>query len=304
MSLPQLIENVPVFLFYRIVLMTLVLFVSVPAIFFITCFYRLKTDKIIKRLTYDQTHDLTFVNSILTDIPNIKNLYLKLFSLVQLLFLTYIILFPCPPEIGFNLFGFYSLLSLFLFFGYILSEQNTDVQYFLMKKIRILFEYVFLVFLAVILLHETSNVSDKGLIFNGLIMFIRPILILILFLSLWIIRNTLSVDLYKLNKYWTSNLSSDTKTLFKITEQISGFFLLIFFVKMSGGNNILSFLTFTKNDYAVSTGMFVLLIVFLDLFQRHIMLRYSQPSEKYLIKLNNFIFLPFLIISILIVVSL
>ncbi|MGC9512841.1 MAG: hypothetical protein ACP5D8_04320 [Fidelibacterota bacterium] len=307
MNLPGFLDTLSVKPFVKGILTVLISGICLSLLFFLIAYYRQISQKLVNRKRTDLTFQLKplFTSALYKDTFNQIDIIYKLQLPVSLLFLVYLFLFPIPQEHYFIFITLYGTLMLFINFLMFLSAKDSVLRHFFLKRIRILFEYFFLLFFLVLILGSSNPVSAKTPFLSSLIVVLRVLLMIVLFITLWVIRHTFSLDMYLLNKPWSDRLSKNGKLFTELNEQVSGFLFLGIFLTLITWNEV-----FTKellNQSGMSHPiilyfMTLLVVILLDLFQRRLMFRYSWPDEKYLIILNHKVLLPVLMIAAIVLV--
>lgn len=302
MNLPGFIETLPANAFIKILLTLLIVCFAVPVLFILIYYYRQTTGKILNRKSNKRSFNIHsfFLKPLFKTSVNTVDAALKIQLPVYLLFLVFLLFFPVKPDQFFVIITLFGTVILFLHFVLFLSQKDSVIRYFFLKRLRILFEYFFLLFFLVLLINSIDSLSKQKDIIPVLPELLRAFSVVIFFLSLWIIRHTLSSDMYLIHQTWYSKLSSTGKDYVEIQEQITGLLLLGLFLKISIRNNSFMMSLFNRSGINHPILIFltaILFIIILDLFQRRLMMRYSWPDEHYLIRLNNIVFLPVLLIT-------
>lgn len=300
MNLPAFIETLPVHNIFKILCTILILSVSLLVLYFLIIVYR-------KFLTKSQQNGKPdrfsfYVTSFFTDSLFISekgrsSTILKLQLPITLLFLLYLLYFPLVSIHTFSFFALYSASVIFLFFMLFLSQQESVFHYFFIKHLQMLLEYFFLILFLILILSTIDAITFETSFFTVIAEIVRVLLVLILFISLWIFRHTLSLDMYCIYQPWSATLSDTGKKYLCVIDQTTGIFLLGLFLNISirRPSPVMTFLNEINNSFLLLL-IAIVVILFLDLFQRRVMSCYSWPNGSYLRKLNNFIFLPFLVI--------
>lgn len=301
MNLPGFLDTLPVNPFVKGILTVLISCICMSLLFFLIVYYRRISRMLINRKRTDLIFQLKplFTGSLYNDTSKQIDIFYKLQLPVSLLFFVYLFLFPVSQEHHFVFITLYGSLMLLLNFLLFLSTNDSVLRYFLLKRIRILFEYFFLLFFLVLILGASDPTNIKTPFLSSLIFVFRVLPVIVLFITLWVIRHTFSLDMYLLHQPWYDHLSENGKLFTELNEQMSGFLLIGIFLKLSIRDGTFTEEMLNQADVAhpiILYFMTLLIIVILDLFQRRLMSRYSWPDEKYLINLNNKVLLPVLML--------
>jgi hypothetical protein len=305
MNLAGFLDMLPVNPFVKGILTILISGMCLCLLFFLVVYYRRMTQKLMNRKKKDRAFLLKsfFTGPLHNDEFKQIDIIYKLQLPISLLFLVYLLLFPISQEHQFVFIILYGTVMLLLYFLMFLSTSDSVLRYFLLKKIRILFEYFFLLFFLVLILGASDPASAKTPFLSSLIFIFKILQVIVLFVTIWIIRHTLSLDMYLLQQPWYDHLSENGKLFTELNEQLSGFLLLGIFLKLSFRNgSVIGEMQSGAAHFMILSFMTLILVVLLDLFQRHLMSRYSWPDEKYLINLNNKVLLPVLMLAAIVLV--
>ncbi|MCD6235351.1 MAG: hypothetical protein J7K63_09995 [Candidatus Marinimicrobia bacterium] len=302
MNLPVFLETLPVNPFVKGILTILISGICMILFFFLIVYYRQISNRLICRKKTGIAFQLKslFTNSLYNNTTGRNDAVYKIQLPVSLLFLVYLFLFPVPQEHSFVFITLYGTVMLFLYFLLFLSSKDSVLRYFFLKRIRILFEYFFLLFFLVLILGASDPASVKVPFLSSLIIVFRAFLVIVLFINLWVIRHTFSLDMYLIQQPWFERLSENGKIFCELCEQVSGFLLLSIFLTLSIRNGV--FMAELLNRSGLTNPLILYMMAFfavilLDFFQRRLMTRYSWPDEEYLIRLNNKVLLPVLMVT-------
>jgi|GEM_PF-4721802 len=310
MNLSQIIQNVSIPYPFKIILMTLVLITSTPFLLLLIVLYKRITDHFCSlrlRLSINTLKDY-FSETLMKKGNEKTSFFLKYYILIQILAVLYIVFYPVNSENAFTVFFVYGTVNLLMYALDYLSEESSHIQYQSGKKIRQIFEYFFLILITLIFIRILNEVPDKPEYIRYIKILLGIVNKIILFTVLFLIRESLSVDLYKIRKRWVSRFSQSGELIFRIADQLTGVFLIFFFMIVSFSQDSWFIQAVRSSISSHSFPLFKwvagsVFFVIADNIQRLFLVYLPMPEERYLIKLNNLIFLPSVIISILIIVS-
>jgi hypothetical protein len=221
----------------------------------------------------------------------------------------YVIFYPVNSENSLIVFFIYGSVNILLFALDYLSENSSQIQYQTGKKIRLIFENFFLVLIVLFLIRILNGISGKNELIRFITIFLAFLNKTILFILLFLIRESLSVDLYRNRKQWISRFSHSGEHFYQISDQLIGMFLIIFYINVSFSRDgwLLETANFHLSSHIFPVFLWIsgpLFFLIADVVHRFVLNCLPIPEERYLIKLNNLVLLPAVILSILIIVSL
>lgn len=311
MNLSQIIHDISIQYSLKIIIMIVILLLSTPFLLIITIYYKRLSDPIFKqRFEFKISTIKDFFNDTFMNEGQEKtSFFLKYFIFIQILSILYVVYYPVNSSNAFIVFFIYATVNILMFSLDYLSETKSHIQFQTGKNIRLIFENFFLVLIILTFLKIMNEIPDKNELVRNIKFFLAILIKSILFILLFLLRENLSVDLFRIRKRWISRFSKTGENYFKISDQLAGTFLIIFFMNVSFTQNswfleitesLISAHYFSVFKWSAATLFFL----FADISQRQVLNCLTMPEERYLIKLNNLVFFPIVIVSILIIVSL
>ncbi len=311
MNLSQIIQNISIQYPYKILIMIVILFLSTPLLLVLTIIYKQATDPWYKQKFGFNPNLLKhfFNDTFMIKGYEKTSFFLKSFCFIQIISVLYVIFYPVNSENSLIVFFIYGSVNILLFALDYLSENSSQIQYQTGKKIRLIFENFFLVLIVLFLIRILNGISGKNELIRFITIFLAFLNKTILFILLFLIRESLSVDLYRNRKQWISRFSHSGEHFYQISDQLIGMFLIIFYINVSFSRDgwLLETANFHLSSHIFPVFLWIsgpLFFLIADVVHRFVLNCLPIPEERYLIKLNNLVLLPAVILSILIIVSL